>query len=220
MGIHAPFPQLLAPRSGILVSQALVLTHRALELYFGMAWHPIVCTSGMCSWIQNFPVDSGTWQHVRPISIDSAWRGYSTSFFRRPFSLHQHLRPEVGKGATAPLRQRARLRDKVRWWGQPSKSRCLWAMGWCFLSRGGQWVAECDEGFTELPGSFPSPQQSWVTSWRSQVTRLPKWGRPLKPFSPFLLLSYFFSVSDPQTTARTIYRIFIGRLEFYRHWIT
>lgn len=40
MGIHTPLPQLLAPWNSILVSQALVLAHHALELYFEMSWHP------------------------------------------------------------------------------------------------------------------------------------------------------------------------------------
>lgn len=61
------------------------------------------CTSGMYSWIQNFPVDSRTVQSFRTVSTNSTWRGYSTSFLGGSFSLHLHLQSKVGEGVFTPL---------------------------------------------------------------------------------------------------------------------
>ena len=74
---------------------------------FSLEWLGIwsVCTSETCSWIQNFVVDSGTWQSLGTVSTDWAWRGYSPSFLRRSILLI-NTAAQGGEGASAPLRQR------------------------------------------------------------------------------------------------------------------
>lgn len=70
-----------------MASQALVLAHWAWSCMLLKPSEGLgilsMCTSEMCSWIQNFPEDSGSWKSIRTISIGSAWRGHSTSFLGR-----------------------------------------------------------------------------------------------------------------------------------------
>lgn len=65
--------------------KALAPAHWALELRiaqdFGMAWHPVNMHIWVCSWIQKFPVDSGTWHSFSPFHIDSGLGGVTVYLF-------------------------------------------------------------------------------------------------------------------------------------------
>ena len=77
-----------------------------------------VHTSGMCSWIQNFPLDSGTWQSVGTVGIDSVWRGYSPYFLKWCFLLINTCSPRQRRSLCSTQAKRARSR--LSWMNKPS----------------------------------------------------------------------------------------------------
>lgn len=124
-GHSCPFPQLLSPRT---VSQALAPAHQALGLHiaqvFGTAWHFV--TVHIWDMQLDSEVSSGLshGQSVRTVSVDSAWRDYSTCFLGRGSRSTNTCSPRREK-ESAPLQTKRVIK-------------------WCFLSRGEQWMTECD----------------------------------------------------------------------------
>lgn len=101
------------------------------------------CTSGTCSWTQNFPVDSGTGYSVRAVCISQLGgvtahpSSEGTSHFINTCSLRQ-------KEPLLHLGKESEIMMKFNEQVQHSEPRCLSGLGWCFLSRGEQGMTECD----------------------------------------------------------------------------
>lgn len=110
MGIHTPFPQLPAPWNGISVSQALVLAHHAWSYTLEWLGIPSACTSGMCSWIQNFPVTLALGGVLGPLALTQL------GGVRAHLSLEglsHSINTCCPRGATAPRRWREWVHDKL-----------------------------------------------------------------------------------------------------------
>ena len=127
-----------------------------------------VHTSGMCSWIQNFPMDSGTWQSVGTVGIDSVWRGYSPYFFKWCFLLINTCSPRQRRSLCSTQAKRARSR--LSWMNKPSVAGPDVCQPWdeFFCSE------ESSEQQDVIRNSWNKLASPWVpvaSLWHSQFTQ-------------------------------------------------